>query len=95
MPRKRTSMQSIREIIRLAFDLELSANAIHQALRVSRGTVMECIKRARQANLSWPLPDEMDDAALERLLYPLPPKRAARYALPDCEQIHKELCKRE
>lgn len=94
MPRKRTSMSSIREILRLAFHLELSANAIHQATQLSRGTVQECIKKARQANLSWPLPDELDDAALERLLHPPVQKRAACYKELDCEHIHKELCKK-
>ncbi len=94
MPRKRTSMPSIREILRLAFQLELSANAIHQTLQISRGTVQECIRRARQANLTWPLSDELDDSRLEEMLYPPVPKRTVQYALPDCEQIHKELCRK-
>lgn len=72
MPRERTSMPSIREIIRLSFHLGLSANAIHEALNVSRGTVQECIRRTRQANLGRPLPqEELDDAELERMLYHL------------------------
>ena len=31
-----------------------------------------CRRRARYAGLSWPLPEELSDEALERLLYPLP-----------------------
>ena len=93
MPRERTSMQSLREILRLALHLQLSANAIHKATQVSRGTIQACIQKARRANLTWPLPDELDDTALESLLYSPQSKRTTR-CLPDCEQIHTELSKK-
>jgi len=34
--------------------------------RVSATAAGECIQRARRAGLSWPLPDELSDDALER-----------------------------
>ena len=33
----------------------------------------DCVRRARRAGLSWPLPENLSDEALERILYP-PPK---------------------
>ena len=42
---------------------------------MARSTVQECLRRARAAGLSWPLPDELDEAELEARLYP---RQAAR-----------------
>ena len=48
--------------------------------------------RARLAGLSWPLPEGLDDAQLEALLYPPPSKIATeRRPLPDWAAIHREL----
>lgn len=87
-------MQAHREIIRLAFLLKLSANEIHRATKVSRGSVQTCIKRAVALNLSWPLPEDLDDNALEKLLYPPAKKTFDRYALPDFPKIQSELSRK-
>lgn len=94
MPRERTSMQAHREIIRLAFLLNLSANEIHRMTNVSRGSVQTCIKRAVELGLTWPLPEDLDDAQLEKLLYPPKQKVKERYVLPDYEKIETELAKK-
>lgn len=94
MPRERTSMRACREIIRLALQLKLSANEIHRAAKISRGTVQSCIKRAIALNLTWPLPDNLDDAALEQMLYPPAQKQCARYAAPDFEKTRSELARK-
>lgn len=94
MPRKRTSMSSVREVLRLALHLELSANAISQATGISRGKIQDCLRRARDSNLTWPLPDELDDPALERMLHPKVPRQDGRFAPVDCQHIHKELCRK-
>jgi transposase len=95
MPRKRTSMPSVREILRLSLHLGMSANAIHEALHVSRGTVQDCLRRARQANLEWPLPADIGDEQLEKLLYgPASTPEPPTYVVPDFEQINKELCRK-
>ena len=50
------------------------------------------LSRARLAGLSWPLPDELDDAQLEALLYPPPPDVAAEQRpVPDWAVVHREL----
>lgn len=72
----------------------MSANEIHRATKVSRGTVQSCIKRAVQLNLSWPLPPELDDQALELLFYPPVKKTFERYVLPDFPKIQSELTRK-
>jgi len=37
---------------------------------MSCSTVKECLLKAKQAGLSWPLLDELDDAGIEHLLFP-------------------------
>ena len=50
------------------------------------------LRRAEAAGLRWPLPVELDDGALERLLFPPPPALpdTARGA-PDWSEVHREL----
>ena len=44
------------------------------------------------AGLSWPLPEGLDEAALERLLFPPPPPAKGRqFAEPDWAAVHREL----
>ncbi len=62
-------MRKIREILRFAA-LGLSARQIASSVGAARATVADCQRRARDAGLAWPLPDELDDGALERRLYP-------------------------
>jgi hypothetical protein len=66
-------MRKIREVLRLRHAHGLSQRAIGNSLRLSTGAVNMCLGRARRAGLSWPLPPELGDAQLERLLYPPPP----------------------
>ena len=50
------------------------------------------LSRARLARLGWPLPEGLDDAQLEVLLYPLPPDVAPeRRPVPDWAAVHREL----
>ena len=92
MPGERLSMRKIREVLRLRFAHRLSQRAIGQSLRLSTGAVNRCLRRARRAGLGWPLPDELDDAQLETLLYP-PPSAAAteQRPVPDWPIVHREL----
>ena len=77
MPNERLSMRKIREILRLKWELKLRNRQVSRSCAVSHNTVREYVFRATQAGLSWPLPAEMDDGALERLLFPAPVKVAA------------------
>ena len=52
--------------------------------------------QAERAGLTWPLPDNPDEAALARLLGQAAdvPVRLSRYAAPDGVAIHQELKKK-
>ena len=58
-------MKTIRSILQFRFDHQLSMAEIALASRVSQGTVHNILSRARGAGLDrWPLPEDIDDAAL-------------------------------
>lgn len=83
-------MRKIREVLRLrASGLSVAATA--RSLGVATGTVWTYARRLKAAGLSWPLPAELDDAALERLLYPPPPTGRCGRAAPDWPALHREL----
>jgi len=84
-------MRQFRDILRLKHEAGLSNRAIAQACSVSVGTVSNYVNRAEEAGLSWPLPAEMDDAALERLVFPPAPPTGTPRPLPDVACIHQEL----
>ena len=68
---RKADMIDIRDILRLRHALGLARSDIAAALGVSAGTVSNILKRAEAASLSrWPLPEELDDAALRNRLYP-------------------------
>ncbi len=92
MPGERLSMRKIREVLRLRFAQGLSQRAIGASLRLSIGAVNTYLSRARLAGLDWPLPDGLDDAQLEVLLYPPPPDVAREHRpVPDWAVVHREL----
>lgn len=85
-------MRKIREILRLKWEPGFSHRQIAESCQVARPTVAEYLERATAAGLSWPLPPNLDEAALERLLFP-PRARpvAPPRAVPDWPTIHTEL----
>ena len=90
MPAARLSMGRIREILRLKHERGLSHRAIAQACAIGVGTVSLYLQRTAQQGLGWPLPAELDDAALEARLYPRATALRNRVR-PDCAHIHREL----
>ena len=76
MPAKRLSMRKIKEVLRLCWGQGLSKRQTALSCGISRPAVNAYLCRAEAAGLRWPLPVELDDGALERLLFPPPPARA-------------------
>ena len=92
MPGERVSMRKIRELLRLRWEHRLSQRRIGQSLRLSQGSISEYLGRARRAGLSWPLPDDLDDARLEALLFPPPPDVPLdQRPVPDWAAVHRDL----
>ena len=87
-------MRRLRELLRLKYDVGLSHRAIAQACTVGLGTVTTYLQRATAAGLTWPLPDDLDDAALEARVFARPAVPPARdRVVPDWSQLHQELKK--
>jgi transposase len=91
MAAERLSMRKLREVLRL-HALGHSRRAIGRSVQISHNTAALYLRRAAEAGIAWPASEELDDAALERLLSPpLPPESAARRPLPEWPKIHQEL----
>ncbi len=91
MPKKRLSVKKTREILRLRFECGLSERKIATSCAIARSTVADYLNRAREAALTWPLPDDVTEDALEELLFPARPHQKSRRPLPDWETHRKEL----
>ena len=72
MAATRLLMRRLRELLRLKYDVGLTHRAIAQACTVGLGTVTGHLQRATAAGLTWPLPDDLDDAALEARVFARP-----------------------
>jgi transposase len=95
MPAERAPMRKIREALRLKHALGLSERQIAVSVGVSRSTVAEYLRRAGVVGITWPVPEEMDDADLERRLFTPPSFEATpARAQPDWNHVHKELKRR-
>jgi Homeodomain-like domain/Rhodanese-like domain len=57
-------MRRVTEVLRLAGQ-GLSYRQIGQSVGISASTVQGYLSRAQRAGVSWPVPDELDAAALE------------------------------
>lgn len=92
MPALRLEMRIVKEVLRLT-EAGLSQRQIAHILRIGTGTVSNYQQAVRRANLSWPLPDDLNDAALERLLWPDQSAPANLHAkpLPDWAELHQQL----
>lgn len=85
-------MRKLRDILRLRYEAGLSQRAIAQACTLGLGTVTTYLQRATAAGLRWPLPDDLDDAALEARMFARPVATPGRdRALPDWAHLHQEL----
>jgi transposase len=88
-------MRKIREVLRLCWDKSLSARQAAGSCGVARGTVRNILDRAETAHLSWPLPEDLDDASLENLLFPSSvPLTTERRNMPSFDYIRTELTRK-
>lgn len=94
MPRPRTDMRKIRDILRLTLGEGLSRRQVSRSTGVPVTTLVDHLGRAKLAGLTWPLPDDMDDAALEAVLFPPTLPSKVRRPLPDWSYVHTELKKK-
>ena len=92
MPVERLSVRKIKEVLRLRFETKRSFREIGQSISASPATVQGYVARAEAAGLSWPLPPEVEDTALETRLFPSVVVGASRVlAVPDFDYLHREM----
>jgi transposase len=93
---KGTSMRKLLQILRLHFESKLSRRQIAKILSLSVGVVIKYINRALEKNLSWPLPSELDEPTLIKLLKPKSShlKQSKAPGLIDFSKTHQELSRK-
>jgi hypothetical protein len=62
-------MRKIKEILRLKYECLLSHSQISRSCKVAKGTISNYCKLAEARGLKWPIPDDLDDDAIYKLLF--------------------------
>ena len=85
-------MRQVREVLRLR-TAGVGLNEIARRVGVAPSTVRLTLKRVASAGLSWQLPAEMTETALETALFAAAGTKQGhrRHVEPDWAEIHREL----
>jgi transposase len=95
MPAERLPMRKIREVLRLKYACGASDRVISRSVGIGRTAIAEYVRRAAVIGISWPIPEELDDTALERKLFaPAGYNPPRSKPLPDWGHVHAELRRR-
>ena len=95
MPKVRTSMRKIREVLRLSQGLGVSQRQVARSVRLGQSTVGDYLGRFRVSGLEWEQVETLDDDALERHLFPSTGVTTERrQALPDWSEVHQKLTRK-
>ena len=93
MPNLCLSMKVFREVLRLRFETEYSLRQIARMLEVSPSTVSTYLRRFRESDLNWPLPEQLDDDALASKVRPAAAS-SERLRDPDWAWVERKLSRR-
>ncbi len=63
-------MRKLKEVMRLRFELHLGYQQIGRSCAIGVSTVHKYLKRAEAAGLTWPLPEDWDEARVEAAVFP-------------------------
>jgi len=91
VPRPHTAMRKIRDVLRLSFGQGLSLRQVSASAQVPFTTAADYVRRAKQAEVSWPLPEGLDDEALHALLFRPREGSAQDRPLPEWAEVHQEM----
>jgi transposase len=95
MANRRLSMRNINEVLRLKWEKEFSVRQIAKSCNIARSTVKDYLERAQLVGLTWPLPEDLDDAAVEHMLFPpVANIEADKREMPPMDYIHRELSRK-
>lgn len=83
-------MKKIIEVLRLKYEARLSHAQIARACGLSKGTVGKYVSATAAQGITWPLPEGLDEARLEGLLFPAR-QPSSHLVEPDYFQMHQAL----
>jgi len=88
-------MRKVRDVLRLKHTLGMSLRQISEATGVGKTVVGEYVRRAGVIGITWPVPEAIDDAELDRRLFPVAGDGTAapRPAI-DWRKVHEEMKQR-
>jgi len=85
-------MRKLREVLRLRYSAQLSIRQISASTKISVGSIQNVLKLAEQHQLTWPLPNELDDRALALKFYPgVDAQPSRKFQQPVWMEVHQEL----
>jgi len=88
-------MRKITEALRLYHECDRKPREIARAIGVSPTTVGQYLRRAKAADIGYPLPEGLCEAALEARLFPPPAAPDVVRREPDWAWAHRELRKKK
>lgn len=91
---RKKSMRTVREILRLHFEHDLSQRAIARACAASPTTVGDYLERVRKTGSNWATISALDDRSLKALLNPDGKVPVSRKPLPDFATLRNEMKKK-
>lgn len=83
-------MKKIIEVLRLKYAARLSHEKIARVCGLSKGAVGKYVSATQALGITWPLPEGVDEARLEALLFPAR-QPSSRLVEPDYFQLHQAL----
>ena len=91
MANRRMTMRKIRETLRLRHEARMSVRQISTHTDTSVGAIQNLLNKAARAGVGWPLPEELADEALVKLLYPSRSGAGrGEFQLPEWSTVHQE-----
>jgi transposase len=84
-------MRKIRDVLRLSLGEGLSLRQTAASVQMPFTTVADHLRRAKAAGLAWPLPEGLDDDALEARLFPAGAPPTVVRPVPEWAKVHLEL----
>ena len=84
-------MRKVYDVLRLHHEAGLGNRQVARCLSISHSTVRDYLRRAKAAGLSWPLPEDLDESALDKLLFPPPAPASAHRPLPNWPEVHRQM----
>ncbi len=83
-------MHKLHDVLRLKFELGRSHREIAAILGIGHATVGRYVRRAEEAGLSWPLPEDFGDEELKAALF-APASGGAKRPAPDWAEVHRAM----